>query len=246
MNITKFIPCENCEQGYIYNSDTVTKCKCLSDWQKKEHYQYKFSLSNLPYNIQNYTIDKYIGDDEEHNLDKLKKYINEFEIKYKVVHLYFWSYINSTQKTTIAQYIANQLLIRNYNVQFILMDNLIHTLMDAQFQYDIRENIEKLFECDFLIIDDCFDTKKVNLYKSGYQISYLDNFLRSRLENIGKATCFTSNLPLSEIGKDWGKSIEELLNRNVPTPMEFKDGINENGEKLITKFKNLDIDELWK
>ena len=44
---------------------------------------------------------------------------------------------------------------------------------------------KKYLECDFLIIDDSFDKKKATIFKSGYQIPFLDEFLRTRLEILG-------------------------------------------------------------
>jgi hypothetical protein len=63
----------------------------------------------------------------------------------------------------------------------------------------------------------------MTVYKSGYQLGFLDTFLRYRLEVARKPVCFTSNIPIAEIGKKWTVSIQSLVERHVPTPMEFRD-----------------------
>jgi DNA replication protein DnaC len=95
------------------------------------------------------------------------------------------------------------------------------------------DSINTLRSVDFLVIDDAFDPKKSTLYKSGYQFSFLDTFLRYRLETLSRATCFTSNVPVEEIVKSWTPSIASLVMRSVPTPMEFTD--------YMTNFKSEDI-----
>jgi len=86
-----------------------------------------------------------------------------------------------------------------------------------------------------LIVDDAFDPKKITLYKSGYQLPFLDTFFRRRIEGLKKAICFTSNVPISEIGGTFGQSIQALIKRSAPDPMEFSDEIND-----------FDVEDLWK
>jgi hypothetical protein len=109
-------------------------------------------------------------------------------------------------------------------------------------------NILKLV--DFLVIDDAFDPRKSTLYKSGYQFGFLDTFLRYRLETLGRAICFTSNVPVEEIAKSWTPSIASLVQRSVPAPMEFTDWLSAFPIKRClapnktvpgTKFKRLEI-----
>lgn len=238
----KFISCENCEQGYIYSDEGVKSCKCRLEWQKKELFENDLKKSGIPSKIENYDISMYIGKDEFDNIPKLKKYVKEFSIRFNSINLYFWSKINSTQKTTVAQWIGKELLKRRKSVSFMLMDNLIQLLMNGYMDKDnSREKIADLLEKDFIIIDDSFDKAKVNIYHSKYQISFLDNFLRTRMENLEKATCFTSNLSIDEVGEIWGRSLKKLLERNIITPMEFND--NREGKNYVIK-ANKDFD-IW-
>jgi len=174
-----------------------------------------------------YGLGEYKGEDKAGNLPKIKKYVSDFE-RFKTVSLYLWSKGNSSQKTTVAKNIILELLLSGYECRFVLMADLLTLLQKEAFgDAAIAAEIAGLRAVDFLVIDDAFDPRKATLYKSGYQFSFLDTFLRYRLETVNKATCFTSNVPISEIGKTWTPSIMSLVQRSVPTPMEFCDYLND-------------------
>jgi DNA replication protein DnaC len=155
-------------------------------------------------------------------VNKLETYISRFEEKFKHVHLYFWSLKNGTQKTTTASILAKELALLGYSVVLILMSDLSKLLTKEGFEEDANEEINRYLEVDFLIIDDSFDSKKITVYKSGYQIPFIDTFLRKRLESKRKATCFTSNVSLSDIDeKVFGVSLVKLLERSILDPWEF-------------------------
>ena len=95
------------------------------------------------------------------------------------------------------------------------MSDLVKLLSQESFE-DNDHYLERCRNSDFLIIDDSFDKKKVTIYKSGYQIPFLDTFLRSRLENDRKATCFTSNTSALNIDEEtFGKNLKNLILRTV-------------------------------
>jgi len=174
-----------------------------------------------------YRLDQYQGADERQNIPKIKQYAAEFE-RFKNIHLYLWSSGNSSQKTTVAKNIILELSLQGYECQFILMADLLSLLQKESYSGgDLTEQVERLRTVDFLVIDDAFDPKKATVYKSGYQFSFLDTFLRYRLETVRKATCFTSNIPVNEINKKWTDSIMSLIERHVPWPMEFTDYLND-------------------
>ena len=178
-------------------------------------------------------LDEYRGEDRNGNLPKIKKYISEFG-RFKAVNLYLWSPGNASQKTTVAKNIILGLSLQGYECRFILMADLLSLLQREAFSNaDVPEQVEGLRAADFLVIDDAFDPRKATVYRSGYQFSFLDTFLRYRMETARKATCFTSNVPISEIGAKWTASIMSLVERSVPTPMEFDDYIEDFGRKGI-------------
>ncbi len=194
------------------------------EWKKFKHNkQLKrlFERSNLPVHVLDLELDDYIGNDRD-KIEKLKLYINKFRSKYYSVHLYFWSNENSTQKTTMASVVGKYLIEKGFSVHFILMSQLLKALSEEKFTEDHNVLLEKVRNCDFLIIDDAFDTKKATIYKSGFQIPFLDEFLRNRLEIQKKATCFSSNFSPEEINENvFGNSIKNLIKRSLLDPFHF-------------------------
>lgn len=174
----------------------------------------------LPPHVINLSFDSLIKMSEK--VDKLKSYVLRFDEKFRHIHLYFWSPRNGTQKTTTASILAKELALSGHRVEFILMSDLSKLLTKEGFEDDANEEINKYLNTDFLIIDDAFDSKKVTVYKSGYQIPFIDTFLRKRLETKRKATCFTSNVSLSDIDEQtFGVSLVKLMERSVLDPWEF-------------------------
>jgi hypothetical protein len=185
--------------------------------------------------ITNYGLDTYIGEDKSNNIPKLKKYCDEFKDKFSHIHLYLWSKVNGTQKSTCAKDIIARLAKQGVKSKFVLMDNLVKTLVEADRDDDARRQSREWSIVDFLVIDECFTKGQVTLFKSGYQLAFLNTFLKDRLEVFKRATCFTANMPIEDIMQEWGVSIQSLIDRSIPTPMFFNDTV------LKTNFRNNDI-----
>jgi hypothetical protein len=182
-----------------------------------------------------YGLDTYIGEDNSKNIPKLKKYCDEFNAKFANVHLYLWSKVNGTQKSTCAKDIIVRLARKGIQGYFILMDDLLHRLMKAERDETVEAKIKIWQVAPFLVIDECFTKGQVTLFSTGYQKAFLNTFLKTRLEVNRFATCFTANVPIDEIGEMWGPSLQSLINRSVPTPMLFDDTID------TSRFRNNDI-----
>ena len=58
----------------------------------------------------------------------------------------------------------------------------MNDLKNYDFDDDAKKRVEFYKDVDFLIVDDAFTGDKVTKYSSGYQTSFLDTFLRERLE----------------------------------------------------------------
>lgn len=226
----KYESCGNCNNGWKYRIDkngeeNAIKCSCLALYQKKESIRIKLGKANISTKVLDLDLDEsYIGPDENGNLTKIKKYVEEFKDKFSKISLYFWSEQNSTQKTTIASIIGKELIIQGFKVRLILMDTLIKLLQDASFDKEKELALIDYSNADLLIIDDCFDKAKMTVYKSGYQFAFIDSFLRNRMEVATRATIFTSNVDQKTIGNSFNISIQKLVMRNA-YPMEFKDSI---------------------
>lgn len=174
-----------------------------------------------------YGFHTYTGVDVSGNIPKLRKYADEFTTRYSHIHLYLWSKANSTQKSTMAKALIVELLKQGVPCDFVLMSELLKMLIDESFKPEYAERLETLRRARFLVVDDSFDPQKATVFKSGYQFAFLDTFLRQRLEVEKKATCFTSNVPLSDIEKSWTTSIYKLMVRSIPDPMQFSDSLTD-------------------
>jgi hypothetical protein len=183
-----------------------------------------------------YGLDTYIGEDRFNNIPKLKRYCDEFRTSFLHIHLYLWSRINGTQKSTCAKDIIVRLAKQGVKSKFVLMDRLIKTLLDAERDDEAKQKSREWSATEFLVIDECFSKGQITLFKSGYQISFLNTFLKERLEVFKRATCFTANVPIEDIGQEWGASIQSLVDRSIPTPMLFNDTVAK------TNFRN---DDIW-
>lgn len=228
LRIKKFLIKENDEETtYQYTPEWIA-------YQKSSRLKEKLSHSDLPSNVKNFSFDNLF--ELKGIKSKLTKYTNFFSEKYSSIHLYFWSKENGTQKTTTASILGKELLLKGYSVQFILMSDLTKKLTKQDFEENLE--INKYLISDFLIIDDSFDAKKMTVYKSGYQIPFLDTFLRTRLEVKRKATCFTSNVGLNQIDTNiFGASLVKLVQRSIIDPFHF--------DTPFSKRNDFNPDNLW-
>jgi len=219
----EFFPCRKCVKGYIYNEDEVSVCNCLIEYRNKLENEIAINNSNLPKSIQNYTLENYIGKDENKNLEKIKKYINEFETKFKNIS-FFVSGNNATQKTTLIGYLGREIAKNGFSVSYCTMNEMIKDITNAPFKEGLDEKLLNYYE-DLLIIDESFSLDKVTLYQSGYQIPFLFDFLKERIERHKKATIFISNTNMKNIDNRFSISLKSLIERNC-SELVFTDSIN--------------------
>lgn len=201
------------------DTDTIGVRPTREYLQYKENERLKILLNkgNIPKRILNINLNDYKG--SEAIRQKLEKYVTDFEESYSKVSLYFWSKQNCTQKSTMAQVIAKELLLKKYSCYFISMFDLLHHLV--KISWDKGENPYNKYK--FLIIDDSFDPRKNLIYKSQYQIPFLDSFLRDRIEAKELPVCFTSNFSPGTIPEIYTQSLKSLIVRSVPGVIEFND-----------------------
>jgi DNA replication protein DnaC len=138
--------------------------------------------------------------------------------------VYLWGY-NGSQKTSMAQACAKEIVKQGYSVHYVVMNSLVNALMYKEGNEEDNSLIKRCLDVDLLIIDVSFDAKKVTLYKSGYQIPYLDNFIRQRFEIDKKSILFISNKLPNEIEKQgFDFSIQNLVERNTRNSLlKFED-----------------------
>jgi DNA replication protein DnaC len=221
MKLPKFRPCTKCNNGYIYkknafDEDVVSICNCLEKYQYQIHILQKLEKAGIIASplLLNYSIDRdYIGPDKQNNIPKFKKYIEDFEKTFYDKTLYFYG-VPGTQKTTIATWIAMELIKKDISVYYTIMNDLIKDLQENTFSEEDLES--RYYDCDCLIIDRAFGKDQVTIYKSGYQIPFLDNFLRKRIDQLQKGTIIISNNEVHEISNaGFNSDIESLIDRKT-------------------------------
>lgn len=224
----EFKSCGKCKDGYIYKSDptgffqTVTECDCHKKWAAENllEKQYKhngFDMRHFTYSPRSYAGTKSVADK-----DRLINYVNQFELNPEVRKLMVYMYgPNGTQKSTLASWVGKSLLSKGFSVRYVLMNDLIHTLMDAEdFKEERKEKavakIEKLESTDLIIVDESFDKEKMKLYKSGFMLSFLDSWIRRRIGQLNKGILFVSNVKIEDIeANGLSHSIQDFVEREV-------------------------------
>jgi DNA replication protein DnaC len=251
--IKEFIPCRTCvgksthlgyiekeEDGYVY----LTECSCHREWRELKDIIYRGNLSNIwvDEDSLNYKpLVNYAGEQSKSEVLNLMKFVDNFRKKpYTSAILYLWGK-NGTQKTTLAQWVGLSLIRDEVSVKFTNMQQLTKLLSD--FNDDKDGVIDDLKETDLIIIDESFSKEKVTLYKSGFQLPFIEEFLKERIEWKKKSIIFISNVSVYDIASNgFSESIQSLIQRNTVTKgtvLEFKDEYYKNRDKI-------DIDMLFK
>lgn len=247
----KFIPCRKCcklpgpQPGYYYlieNGYTVAKeCDCHKKWVKDNQITRELSISNLNCD---YTFDDYKGKVSLQSLQALKKLSENFD-KYSYKKMFYVYGPNGTQKTSMVTALGKQLVLQGYTVQYTLLNTLMNSLIidfDETNTEAKKAFSDRCLNVDFLIIDEAFDSSKSTVFKSGYQIPYLDAFLRSRFEMGKKDIMFISNKKQNEIeAQGFGVSIQNFVERNTKqSTLQFKDAyiLNANDIDPLGIFKD--------
>lgn len=219
-----FKGCDKCRnnKGYYIvtledGEEVAKKCRCLKVYERGAKVDSLMRNAGIPEHITDYSLNQYVGEDKKQNLPKVRKYVDEFESRYRNTHLYIYGPYG-TQKTTVVLWMARQLLSKGVNVIYITMNNLLTMLMDnASFDKEKSRSVDLTpYEtCDLLILDESFDKKKMTWYASDYQMPFLDSFLRERIESRRVATVFVSNTPPQEIATQFDQGLKELILRNT-------------------------------
>jgi DNA replication protein DnaC len=226
----KFIPCRKCNgknghypEGFIIEKDSmgneyIKECQCHVNWTKAESLFIQYQKANGNIQFFNYDINRdYIANNEPVNIiNWINTYIEYFSKSERTRAAFcYWVGTNGTQKTTVAYYTLREILSLNYKAKYLLMNYLLKLLIAAERDDEKQEEVEELLNVDLLIIDEAFDLQKSTIYKSNYQIPFLDSFIRNRL-NKNKGIIFISNNSLQTLNKDkFGNSLIDLLIRQV-------------------------------
>lgn len=250
----KFVPCRKCRPsknnpaGYIFvekdGYQFLEECDCHKKWSRERDIYVKCVSSNIN---PDYSFNDYVGNKSKENLENLKYYSENFE-KFKDKTMVYIYGPNGTQKTSMVQAAGKEVLNRGYSVYYLNMNTLINYLIQSEGPYndEVEENtlyrMKRCKECDLLIIDESFDPTKVTIYKSGFQIPFLDSFLRTRYEIDKKSIIFVSNVNPNDIEKaGYSKSICDFIKRNTCTSqLTFEDNY------YSSACKNISVTDLFR
>lgn len=263
----KFIPCRNCygkngnvaPEGYISTwvdgqngskIETVTECSCHVKWRLDTKVESKAKKANLNIKWINFNPDTdYVGEKSLDSVNRIKSFVSKVISKDTPVStksailstsIYMFGR-NGTQKTTIANYVGYEFLRNGKSVYYCLMNDLVKLLQEADRNPEVQEKLDYISKVDLLIIDEAFDIEKMTIYRSEFQIPFLDTFLRNRLQTNNKGILFVSNVSIEDIDKPqskrefaFNKSISDLVQRNVPSycRLTFDDKFEEEKSKL--------------
>jgi DNA replication protein DnaC len=237
----EFVPCRKCigknginPKGYIVKKvvagdgktmvEVAEECECHKAWREEAKLEAALQKANIAPDIMNIPFDNYVGQKSRNNMERLRTFTTRSldpnepsEIREKLAASTIYIYgPNGTQKTTLAMRMGYEFLKKGKKVKYILMNDLIKMLMKAERDEDIQAQIEKLTEVDLLIIDESFMKERVTIYRSGYQLSFLDTFLRNRIQSNKRGVIFISNISMDDIDKNiFGEGLIDLVKRNV-------------------------------
>jgi DNA replication protein DnaC len=259
--LKKFEPCRICINknspkdlpGFYYIGEglnrQIKECTCHKKWIRDTLVKVKVREAKLesdPEDSELMTYDPlkhYVGTESLVSVKKLTFIKDNFKNLFIHTPIYIVGEYR-TQKTHLAKWLGISLIKKGYSAYYINMQDIVKAL-DLRFSEEKtaqnEEFIEKLLSVDFLIIDESFYKIKVRMYVSGIQFPALDSFLRERIDQRRKSTCFVSNIAPDGIEKEgFSDSIQDYVARKIRennTELIFKD----NYDKVKNKFATFDV-----
>lgn len=246
------IKCDKCNKdGFITTENSAIKCNC------RKQYEYEVSASNILMNSgllnENSTYEDfkklisfdwsdYRGKDENGNLKKLQKFVDEFDSKdkpFKNLHCYVWGN-QGTQKSYTLKGMLSKLACKGKQVYYIFAKELIDLIFDSDREEDAKKKLDYIMNVDVLVIDE-FEEQRCCLWQSGYKERLLIVWLKDRLEVIRKSTWFISNDNMEKLKESkFGELFGDMLDR------ETKFGRFEFADRYFDSLSKEEIDEKLK
>ena len=219
--------CDKCDSnGFIVGENSAVKCEC------RKQYEYELSASNVLLQsglltenstyedfkkLINYSFDDYKGKDENGNIKRIKKYVDEFERSdkpFKNMHFYIWGG-QGTQKSYTLKGMLAKLACKGKSVYYTFLKNLISLIIESDRDENAKSKLNYIMNVDVLVIDE-FEEKRANLWASGYKENTLITWLKDRLEVIRKSTFFISNDSIETMKQSkFGELYGDLLDRET-------------------------------
>lgn len=243
--------CEKCNKdGFITSENSATKCDC------RKKYEYELSASNILLQsglltenstyedfkkLINYSFDDYKGKDENRNIKRIKKYVDEFDNPnkpFRNMHFYIWGG-QGTQKSYTLKGVISKLACMGKSVYYIFTKDLIDLIIDSDRDENSQSKLNYIMNVDVLVLDE-FEESRCALWKSQFKENSLIVWIKNRLEIIRKSTWFISNDSISEMQSSaFGNLFGDLIKR------ECKFGTFEFTDRYIDSLSKEEIEQTF-
>lgn len=222
-----FYKCNKCDKnGFVIKNGIATLCDCRKTYEMELKssdilLQSGLLTENSTYEdfkkLINYSFDDYKGKDENGNIKRIKKYVDEFDRSdkpFKNMHFYIWGG-QGTQKSYTLKGMLAKLACKGKSVYYTFLKNLISLIIESDRDENIKSKLNYIMNVDVLVIDE-FEEKRANLWASGYKENTLITWLKDRLEVIRKSTFFISNDSIKTMKQSkFGELYGDLLDRET-------------------------------
>lgn len=222
-----FYKCNKCDKnGFVIKNGIATLCDCRKTYEmelKSSDILLKSGLltENSTYEgfkkLINYSFDDYKGKDENGNIKRIKKYVDEFDRSdkpFKNMHFYIWGEQGTQKSYTLRTMLVN-LACKGKSVYYTFLKNLISLIIESDRDENAKSKLNYIMNVDVLVIDE-FEEKRANLWTSGYKENTLITWLKDRLEVIRKSTFFISNDSIETMKQSkFGELYGDLLDRET-------------------------------
>ena len=231
-----FYKCDKCDSnGFIVKNGVAILCDCRKNYEvelKSSDILLKSGLltENSTYDdfkkLIDYSFDDYKGKDENGNIKRIKKYVDEFDRSdkpFKNMHFYIWGE-QGTQKSYTLKGMLAKLACKGKSVYYTFLKNLISLIIESDRDENAKSKLNYIMNVDVLVIDE-FEEKRANLWASGYKENTLITWLKDRLDVIRKSPFFISNDSIEPMKQSkFGELYGDLLDRETKFGrFEFKD-----------------------
>ena len=219
--------CNKCDSnGFIVGESSAVKCICRIQYEQELKTSDVLSRSGLLNENSTYEDFKklidfdwsdYRGKDENGNLKKLQKFVDEFDSDkkpFKHLHCYVWGK-QGTQKSYTMKGVLTKLAIKGKSVYYIFAKDLINLIIDSDRDETAKKKLDYIMNVDCLVLDE-FDTQRIASWKSNYKENILLVPLKNRMEVTRKSTWIISNLSIDEQKEtSFGELYYDLLKRET-------------------------------
>ena len=222
-----FYKCDKCDSnGFIVKNGVAILCDCRKNYEvelKSSDILLKSGLltENSTYEdfkkLINYSFDDYKGKDENGNIKRIKKYVDEFDRSdkpFKNMHFYIWGG-QGTQKSYTLKGMLTKLACKGKSVYYTFLKNLISLIIESDRDENAKSKLNYIMNVDVLVLDE-FEEKRANLWASGYKENTLITWLKDRMEVVRKSTWFISNDSMEQMKESkFGELYGDLLDRET-------------------------------